>query len=74
MKNEKTSNYQIGDDSLLKGYVNSEKAKQLLNCGTTTLYYMRKKRQLTFSKVNRKVFYELASITKIIEANKVQAS
>jgi hypothetical protein len=67
----KTNNYQNGDEFLLNGFVNSEKARQLLNCGKTKLYYLRKEKQLIYSKVNNKIFYLLSSIQELIEKNLV---
>lgn len=73
MKNEKL-NYQQGDNELLNGYVNADKAKQLLGIGTTSLYYLRKKRELSYSKINRKIFYELNSINALLEKSKVEST
>lgn len=62
--------HQEGDDNLLGGYVNSKKAMQLLQCKTTTLYYLRKANELVFSKIGRKIFYEVKSIQALIQRNK----
>lgn len=63
--------YQEGDDDLLGGYVNSKKAMQLLQCKTTTLYYLRKANELVFSKIGRKIFYEVKSLQALIQRNKI---
>lgn len=71
MHNENTNpSYQEGDDNLLGGFVNSKKAKQLLQCKNTKLYYLRRDSELVFSKVGREIFYEIKSIQDLLSRNK----
>lgn len=63
MKNKNNkNNYQAGDENLLGGYITQEKAMQLLNIGYTTLYQIRKKGLVKWSRIGSKIFYELNSI------------
>ncbi len=62
--------YQEGDDELLGGFVNAQKALQLLQCKTTTLYYLRKHGKIVSSKVGRKIFYEIKSIQDLLILNR----
>lgn len=66
----KNSFYQEGDDNLLGGFVNSNKAKQLLQCKNTKLYYLRRDSELVFSKIGREIFYEIKSIQALLTRNK----
>jgi hypothetical protein len=70
-KNENQSNFQEGDAELLGGYVNTPKAKQLLTCGSTTLYYLREREKvLAYTKVGNKIFYSIESIQKLLDKNR----
>lgn len=63
------SNSNTTDEQFL-GYVSAARAKQLLSIKDTNLFYLRKRNQLVFSKIGRKVFYQLESIKKLLERNR----
>lgn len=60
----------ITQDELLIGFINEKKAKEMLGIKATTLYNLRvKEKVLVFSKIGRKVFYEITSIKNLLVSN-----
>jgi hypothetical protein len=60
-------------EQLLEGWMNESDAMRTINCKRTTLYYLRKNGKVGYSKIGRKVFYEIASINNLLKLNKTDA-
>lgn len=60
-------------EKLLSDWLSEPLAMQELNCKKSTLYYLRKNKKITSSKVGRKVFYSLSSINQLLNDNKIDA-
>ena len=58
------------EEQLLNDWANEAITMQTLNCKKSTLYYLRKKEKLTYSKIGRKVFYSISSINKLLDENR----
>jgi len=54
------------------GYLNSKETMKILGCQNTTLYYLRKNGYLAYSKIGRKIFYDIKSIIELLEKNRVE--
>lgn len=53
----------------LGDWLTEEQAKELLQLGTTSLWELRKRKKITFSKVGNRVYYDRKSIVNFIEHN-----
>ena len=61
----------ITQDELLIGFINEKKAKEMLGIKATALYNLRvKEKVLAYSKIGRKVFYEISSIKNLLTTNR----
>lgn len=60
-------------EKLLNDWVNEPQTMQELNCKKSTLYYLRKNKKITSSKIGRKIFYSLSSINQLLNDNKTNA-
>lgn len=61
----------ITEDELLIGFINEKKAKEMLGIKATALYNLRvKEKVLAFSKIGRKVYYEISSIKNLLISNR----
>jgi hypothetical protein len=68
-------NNSISAFELSLGYVNAARAMQLLNVKSTTLYYLREREKvLAYSKIGKKIFYQIESIKKLLEKNSKNVS
>jgi len=63
-------NNSISAFELSLGYVSATRAMQLLNIKSTTLYYLREREKvLIYSKIGKKIYYQIESIKKLLEKN-----
>jgi hypothetical protein len=63
------NHYSQGDEILLGGFIPSDKAKSILGCSESTLYFLRKNGYLSYSKIGRKLFFEIESIQNLLKKN-----
>lgn len=61
----------ITEDELLIGFISEKKAREMLGIKATALYNLRiKEKVLAYSKIGRKVYYELSSIKNLLSSNR----
>ena len=61
----------INDDNMLPGWLSEHEAQILLGRRNTTLWKLRKKGKLIYSKIGSRVYYKLESIQQLLEENTV---
>ncbi len=60
-------------DGQLGDWISEKEAKRLLGKGTTTLWEMRRKGYITYSKINGTVYYSKKSILDLLKKNQVDS-
>lgn len=56
-----------------KKWLSAAEARKYLDCGVNFLYNLRDTAAISFTKIDGKYFYELASIERLLEKGKVKA-
>ena len=55
----------------IPGWIDELEARELLGCKNTKLWAIRKRGEVTYSKIGSKTFYKLTSIAELLEKNMI---
>ena len=57
--------------SKIGDWISEQETQEILGLKKTSLWYLRKTKKLTYSKVGAKIFYSLKSIEKLLNKNQI---